>query len=55
MNNIIVTPKGIIAGTIAFVVFILVVAMAQAKAWDGKLPVNMYSAAPVPFLNLTPK
>ena len=31
------------------------VAMAQAKAWDGKLPVNMYSAAPVPFLNLTSK
>lgn len=29
------------------------VQMAQAKAWDGKLPVNMYSGAPVPFLNLS--
>ena len=29
------------------------VAMEQAKKWDGKLPVNMYSSAPIPFLNLT--
>jgi prohibitin 2 len=26
--------------------------MEKAKKWDGKLPVNMYSNAPVPFLNL---
>ena len=26
--------------------------MEKAKKWDGKLPVNMYSNAPMPFLNL---
>lgn len=24
-----------------------------AKRWDGKLPVNMYSGSPIPFINLT--
>lgn len=29
------------------------VEMEKASRWDGKLPVNMYSNAPMPFLNLT--
>ena len=29
------------------------VEMEKAKKWDGKLPVNMYSNAPMPFLNLS--
>lgn len=28
------------------------VQLEQAKRWDGKLPVNMYGSAPVPFMNL---
>lgn len=28
------------------------VELAKAKAWDGKLPVNVYGSAPVPFLQL---
>lgn len=28
------------------------VEMEKAKSWDGKLPVNMYGSAPVPFMNL---
>lgn len=27
--------------------------MEKAKKWDGKLPVNMYAGAPLPFLNLS--
>ncbi|HEY4956272.1 MAG TPA: SPFH domain-containing protein [Caldimonas sp.] len=30
------------------------VAMTQAKAWNGVLPVNVYGSAPIPFINLTP-
>jgi prohibitin 2 len=30
------------------------VALTQAKAWNGVLPVNMYGSAPIPFLNVTP-
>ncbi|HEV7574606.1 MAG TPA: SPFH domain-containing protein [Caldimonas sp.] len=30
------------------------VAMTQAKAWNGILPVNVYGSAPIPFINLTP-
>ena len=30
------------------------VAMTQAKAWNGALPVNIYGSAPIPFINLTP-
>jgi prohibitin 2 len=29
-------------------------AMTQAKAWNGVLPVNVYGSAPIPFINLTP-
>ena len=28
------------------------VAMTQAKAWNGVLPVNVYGSAPIPFLNV---
>ena len=28
------------------------VQLTQAERWDGKMPTNMYSSAPVPFLNL---
>lgn len=28
------------------------VQMEQAKRWDGKLPVNVYGSAPIPFMNL---
>lgn len=28
------------------------VEMKKAEAWDGKLPVNMYAGAPMPFLNI---
>lgn len=31
------------------------VTLEQAKRWNGALPVNMYSSAPVPFLNLDKK
>ena len=30
------------------------VAMTQAKAWNGVLPVNVYGSAPIPFLNVAP-
>lgn len=30
------------------------VAMTQAKAWNGVLPLNVYGSAPIPFINLTP-
>jgi prohibitin 2 len=30
------------------------VAMTQAKAWNGVLPVNVYGSAPIPFINLSP-
>ena len=30
------------------------VAMTQAEAWNGVLPVNVYGSAPIPFINLTP-
>ncbi len=30
------------------------VSMKQAETWDGKLPVNMYGSAPVPFMSLSP-
>jgi prohibitin 2 len=29
------------------------VAMTQAKAWNGVLPVNVYGSAPIPFVNVT--
>lgn len=29
------------------------VELAKAGKWDGKLPVNMYAGAPIPFLNLS--
>ncbi|MDR6768671.1 regulator of protease activity HflC (stomatin/prohibitin superfamily) [Acidovorax delafieldii] len=31
------------------------VELAKAGKWDGKLPVNMYSSGPLPFLNLSDK
>lgn len=31
------------------------VSLEQAKRWDGKLPVNIYGSAPVPFMNMQSK
>jgi prohibitin 2 len=30
----------------------MLVEMRKAEAWDGKLPVNMYAGAPIPFMNV---